>query len=68
MKKSGNQLAEADAMELQRIQAEQSIIQKHLESSRKQTRQHEMLVQVTIQIDTAINLGFAPHSIESRKM
>ncbi|KAF5285410.1 hypothetical protein FQA39_LY16664 [Lamprigera yunnana] len=45
LRKSGNQLPEADALELQRISAEQSILQKHLESSRKQSRQHGMLIQ-----------------------
>ncbi|KAF5271825.1 hypothetical protein FQR65_LT05056 [Abscondita terminalis] len=45
LRKSGNQLPEADAMELQRISTEQSILQKHLESSRKQSRQHGMLIQ-----------------------
>ncbi|KAL3280233.1 hypothetical protein HHI36_017729 [Cryptolaemus montrouzieri] len=45
LKKSGNSLTETDATELQRISSEQSILQKHLESSRKQTRQHGMLIQ-----------------------
>ncbi|KAG5897188.1 hypothetical protein JTB14_022544 [Gonioctena quinquepunctata] len=45
LRKSGNQLTETDAAELQRISAEQAILQKHLESSRKQTRQHGMLIQ-----------------------
>lgn len=48
LRKSGNQLAEADATELQRISAEQAILQKHLETSRKQSRQHGMLIQVSI--------------------
>ncbi|XP_031333016.1 histone-lysine N-methyltransferase 2C-like isoform X3 [Photinus pyralis] len=45
LRKTGNQLAEADAMELHRISSEQSVLQKHLESSRKQSRQHGMLIQ-----------------------
>ncbi|XP_056641929.1 histone-lysine N-methyltransferase 2C-like isoform X3 [Diorhabda sublineata] len=45
LRKSGNQLTETDAAELQRISAEQAILQKHLESSRKQSRQHGMLIQ-----------------------
>ncbi|XP_023312429.1 histone-lysine N-methyltransferase 2C isoform X6 [Anoplophora glabripennis] len=45
LRKSGNQLTEADAAELQRISADQAILQKHLESSRKQSRQHGMLIQ-----------------------
>ncbi|CAH1176242.1 unnamed protein product [Phaedon cochleariae] len=45
LRKSGNQLTETDAAELQRIAAEQAILQKHLESSRKQSRQHGMLIQ-----------------------
>lgn len=46
LRKSGNQLSEVDSNELQRISAEQAILQKHLESSRKQSRQHGMLIQV----------------------
>ncbi|KAL1490323.1 hypothetical protein ABEB36_013038 [Hypothenemus hampei] len=45
LKKSGNHLNEVDSNELQRISAEQAILQKHLESSRKQSRQHGMLIQ-----------------------
>lgn len=48
LKKSGNQLAEPDATELKRISAEQAILQKQLESSRKQSRQHGMLIQVSV--------------------
>lgn len=48
LKKSGNQLAEVDALELKRISAEQAILQKHLESARKQCRQHGMLIQVDV--------------------
>ncbi|XP_044258429.1 histone-lysine N-methyltransferase 2C-like isoform X2 [Tribolium madens] len=45
LRKSGGQLADADANELQRIAAEQAILQKHLDSSRKQSRQHGLLLQ-----------------------
>ncbi|ERL89635.1 hypothetical protein D910_07000 [Dendroctonus ponderosae] len=45
LRKTGNQLNEVDAAEFQRISAEQAILQKHLESSRKQSRQHTMLIQ-----------------------
>ncbi|CAH0559006.1 unnamed protein product [Brassicogethes aeneus] len=45
LKKSGNQLPEADAAELQRVSSEQAILQKQLESTRKQNRQHGMLIQ-----------------------
>ena len=38
-------MAENDAAELQRISSEQAILQKHLDASRKQTRQHGMLIQ-----------------------
>lgn len=48
MKKTGNTLMEVEAAELQKISSEQAILQKHLESSRKQSRQHGMLMQVTI--------------------
>ncbi|XP_024945171.1 histone-lysine N-methyltransferase 2C isoform X3 [Cephus cinctus] len=45
LRKSGNELAENDAAELQRISSEQSALQKHLDASRKQARQHGMLMQ-----------------------
>ncbi|XP_063909689.1 histone-lysine N-methyltransferase 2C-like isoform X2 [Zophobas morio] len=45
LRKTGGQLSDADANELQRITAEQAIFQKHLESSRKLSRQHGLLVQ-----------------------
>ena len=48
LRKSGNELAEGDALELQRISREQSVLQKHLDASRKQSRQHGMLIQVGI--------------------
>lgn len=48
LRKSGNQLADADASELQRISTEQAVLQKHLEASRKQSKQHLMLMQVSI--------------------
>lgn len=45
LRKSGNELTETDAAELQRISTEQAILQKHLDTSRKQQRQHSVLVQ-----------------------
>ncbi|CAD6215553.1 GSCOCG00000363001-RA-CDS [Cotesia congregata] len=45
LRKSGNELTEIDAAELQRISSEQSILQKQLDASRKQVRQHGMLAQ-----------------------
>ncbi|XP_054279340.1 histone-lysine N-methyltransferase 2D-like isoform X3 [Macrosteles quadrilineatus] len=45
LRKNGNELAENDAMELQRVTSEQQVLQKQLESSRKQSRQHNMLMQ-----------------------
>lgn len=58
LKKTGGQLADNDANELQRISAQQTILQKHLESSRKLSRQHGLLIQVSIYnfIGTAIFL------------
>ena len=50
LRKSGNELAEADARELQRISSEQSVLQKQLDASRKQSRQHSMLMQVHLSI------------------
>lgn len=46
LRKSGNELAVPDATELARVSGEQAILQKHLESARKQSRQHAMLIQV----------------------
>lgn len=45
LRKSGNELTESDAAELQRITSEQTILQKHLDTSRKQHRQHGILIQ-----------------------
>ncbi|XP_050308382.1 histone-lysine N-methyltransferase 2C-like isoform X2 [Anthonomus grandis grandis] len=45
LRKTGGQLNEVDSNELQRISAEQAILQKNLEASRKQSRQHAMLIQ-----------------------
>lgn len=45
LRKSGNELAENDAAELLRITTEQAILQKHLDASRKQTKQHRTLCQ-----------------------
>lgn len=48
LRKSGNELTETDAFELQRVSSEQAVLQKQLESSRKQSRQHGMLIQVSV--------------------
>ncbi|XP_041970566.1 histone-lysine N-methyltransferase 2D-like isoform X2 [Aricia agestis] len=45
LRKSGNELMPNDAAELQRVSTEQQALQKHLEASRKQARQHSMLIQ-----------------------
>lgn len=45
LRKSGNELTQPDAMELAKVSAEQSIVQKQLESSRKQARQHGLVIQ-----------------------
>lgn len=44
-KKTGGELSEADAAELLKVSNEQSIIQKQLEGARKQSRQHNILLQ-----------------------
>lgn len=46
LRKSNNELTQADAIELTRVTAEQSIVQKQLESARKQARQHGLVIQV----------------------
>lgn len=48
LRKSNNELTQADAIELTRVTAEQSIVQKQLESARKQARQHGLVIQVEI--------------------
>lgn len=50
LRKNGNELAENDAVELQRVTAEQAVLQKQLEASRKQSRQHGMLMQVCTKV------------------
>lgn len=45
-RKQGNELSELDSIELQRITAEQSALQKRLETSRKQNKQHMAIIQV----------------------
>lgn len=45
LRKSGNELTEQDAAELAKVSTEQSIVQKQLESARKQSRQHGLLIQ-----------------------
>ncbi|RXG72404.1 Histone-lysine N-methyltransferase trr [Armadillidium vulgare] len=44
LRKNGQELNEADASELDRIQKETTIIQRQLESCRKSSRQHTMLI------------------------
>lgn len=44
-KKAGNDLPETDTIELHKVTAEQTIVQKQLESSRKQLRQHTLVIQ-----------------------
>lgn len=44
-KKSGNELNETDNIELNKVTADQAIVQKQLESARKQVRQHGLIVQ-----------------------
>ncbi|XP_046682378.1 histone-lysine N-methyltransferase 2C-like isoform X2 [Homalodisca vitripennis] len=45
LRKNGNELAENDALELQRVTTEQQGLQKQLDSFRKQSRQHSILIQ-----------------------
>lgn len=45
LRKSGNELPQLDAVELARITSQQTIVQKQVESSRKQFRQHSLLMQ-----------------------
>lgn len=44
LKKGGNDLTETDTIELSKVTAEQSIVQKQLENARKQSRQHTMVI------------------------
>lgn len=44
LKKSGNDLTENDTIELNKVTAEQSIVQKQLENARKQSRQHTLVM------------------------
>lgn len=48
LRKSGNELTPQDANELSKITSQQSIVQKQFENSKKQTRQHGLLMQVYI--------------------
>jgi histone-lysine N-methyltransferase MLL3 len=45
LKKTGGDLTEVDAKELAKVTAEQNIIQKQLENARKQSRQHNLVIQ-----------------------
>lgn len=44
LKKSGNDLTETDTIELNKVTAEQSIVQKQLDNARKQSRQHTLVI------------------------
>lgn len=46
LKKQGNELAERDTAELQKVTGEMSILQKYVDSSRKMYKQHTTLIQV----------------------
>lgn len=45
LKKAGNELTDADTIELNKVSADQTIVQKQLENARKLSRQHGLLVQ-----------------------
>lgn len=44
LKKGGNDLTESDTIELKKITADQTFVQKQLENARKQTRQHTLVI------------------------
>lgn len=46
LKKSGNELNQSDTIELTKVTADQTFIQKQLENARKQCRQHNVTMQV----------------------
>lgn len=46
LRKSGNELTTQDAKELSKITSQQTIVQKQFENSKKQARQHGLLMQV----------------------
>lgn len=45
LKKSGQELTQSDTIELTKVTADQTIVQKQLENARKQSRQHGLLLQ-----------------------
>lgn len=45
LKKAGNDLTESDTIELNKVTADQTIVQKQLENARKQSRQHTLIIQ-----------------------
>lgn len=47
-RKQGNELSEHDLLELKRITGEQQALQKLLEASRKQNKQHMAIIQVKV--------------------
>lgn len=46
LRKTGKELLPGDANDLTKVSTEQSILQKQLESARKQARQHGLVIQV----------------------
>lgn len=46
LRKNGGELNDNDQIELERITKELAVLQKQLDQSRKQSRQHSLLVQV----------------------
>lgn len=48
LKKTNSELNQTDSLELAKVTADQTCIQKQLENSRKQLRQHSLIVQVSI--------------------
>jgi len=53
-RKQGNELSEHDSLEFQRVTSEQQAVQKLLDSSRKQNKQHMAIIQVIL-INTMAN-------------
>lgn len=48
MRKLGSELSESDARDLAKVTSEQNIVQKQLESARKQSRQHSQVIHVSL--------------------
>lgn len=47
-RKQGNELSEHDSIEFRRVTEEQQAVQKLLDSSRKQNKQHMAIIQVIL--------------------